>query len=818
MRRNDNDSPRPFSGSTGSVPIGPPPVAAGFATLGRRGRALVFAMGMATGWLTGQLNGQDAPPVVRVERKPAPAVLPLVDADAKPGFAIEPTRVGELALPERGDAEPAPTLGCRPLRLDFPFDVVGFDAPGDGSLWACGKSYKMRFDATGASFVPFFGSQSPQAYPLGFALRAARIGATELALRARARVERVGQSVVLDWGAVREVYHLLPESVEQTFELDALARRGDLVLDVAVRTELGATATTEGFTFANAHGSVSYGQAFVLDAGARKAQITQRLRGTDIELVVPTSFLEQAELPVKIDPVIRVSPLFGTTLERAPDIAYDLSQDMYMVVWEHLANANDADIYGHWVRADGTPVPLGRFFIDLTADYWQLPVVANLRIPHRFLCAAIRGSAPTRQIWGRWTEAYSVNQGPQFEISAGSGSGDKLYPRIGGDPHTIGPTYWLVVWERIFSAADRDVHGRLVQGDGTLGGPGPILIDNTSSTIDTFPNVSRCDGNPSAATQDWNVVFERQVSINDHDIRFARVHWDGSVTTPSTALVGGPVDQRFPSASSVLDDSGGARTWLAVFQEGSQSGDTDVIGVLMRGATPVHQANLSQLEGAAVTQAQRAPSIDSDGCRFAVGYQEQSTSAGLDAYVATFHVDPSQQIALTQGHEVVAATPDHERVPQVCATRSGGGGNQRYGLTWWSAAVDRGAVHVGAYDSYGAGGFTYVNTTCDGFGMNVSGTPSLGNTVVVGVADPGQNQPLLMFGLPIAPVAICGACMLAVDPGSVTVFALPRLTLTIPCETAYLGATLAVQGLSLGSGPCFGGLVRIADTILITVQ
>src|SRR5438552_2960054 len=65
---------------------------------------------------------------------------------------------------------PALERTLRSTTLRDHFDHVHFDAPGDGALWARGRSYKARFDAHGATYIPIFGSAAPRNFPVSFAV------------------------------------------------------------------------------------------------------------------------------------------------------------------------------------------------------------------------------------------------------------------------------------------------------------------------------------------------------------------------------------------------------------------------------------------------------------------------------------------------------------------------------------------------------------------------------------------------------------------------------------------------------------------------
>src|SRR6185503_15529495 len=100
-------------------------------------------------------------------------------------------------------------------------EAVLLDEPGDGKVWGSSRAYKASFDGTGATFIPFFGSDAPRNYPVRFALAAVRAGSQMLPLVADAKTAVAGRRVTTDHGSVREVYELSPRSMEQLFVFDA---------------------------------------------------------------------------------------------------------------------------------------------------------------------------------------------------------------------------------------------------------------------------------------------------------------------------------------------------------------------------------------------------------------------------------------------------------------------------------------------------------------------------------------------------------------------------------------------------------------------
>lgn len=149
-------------------------------------------------------------------------------------------------------ADKAQSGGLPSLQVASPIDRtrVHFDEDGDGAIWARGADWKARFDATSIQFIPWLGASAPHNFPVEFRLAHARAGDLEIAIEPRERALRDGDSVVLDHGAIDEVWHLTPGAAEQTFVLESRPA-GDLTLRIAIETQLAARAEGEEFVFEN---------------------------------------------------------------------------------------------------------------------------------------------------------------------------------------------------------------------------------------------------------------------------------------------------------------------------------------------------------------------------------------------------------------------------------------------------------------------------------------------------------------------------------------------------------------------------------------
>ncbi len=553
----------------------------------------------------------------------------------------------------------------------------------DGSLWAMGTAYKSQFNASTATYIPFFGSTAPDIYPLSLTLSSVSVGGQPVSFDSAVQPVFADLSVQYDRGILTEVYDLATDSVEQSFIFRSLPASGDLVLHIGVQSSLQASLAGDGLLFKNDLGAVTYSHAIAIDARGSKVELSATLNDGGIELRVPASFVATATFPLTVDPVMATfAPDAGTAVTTTPDVAYDVTNNVFCFTWEQVFGTTDHDVYTQMHNAAGTLVVGSTATIDFTTTYWAHPKIANNNIADNFLVVAERGlpTSGTREIVGRTRNAGSTTVGVQFVIN-GAESGDKSNPDVGGDPVLSGPTYYLVVWQRNFAAGDQDVHGRTVTAASVLNGPGTILIDNSSATNDTNPSVSKSDGIAPFATQSWGVVWQRTFNSADEDIRGATLLWDGSITNASFSVDFSGANDTNPTASSVLD--GGTRPWLAAYQRGSGTAH-DLQGTVLTGATFVTASNLSLLEGGTFSgEDQVRPSADSDGDTFAVAYSESFLGSGTDydVYISSFSLSGAT-LSNIEVHQNLAFSTTHEDFVEITSDHSGGGTNDCYMAAW----------------------------------------------------------------------------------------------------------------------------------------
>jgi hypothetical protein len=655
----------------------------------------------------------------------SPATAPIGDvktpAPALPHKEPLPLRPA-LAAPIEAPKSPVDRSRAAPA-VDR--SIVRYATGDDGALWARGTNWKAGFDRTGASFVPCLGSSAPRNFPVAFHLASVSAGGTEVALDAAAEPSRAGDLVSFERGALVERYSLLPAGIEQSFVLDHPLGAGELVLRVGLETELKAEQRDESVELSNEHARVGYGRATAIDAGGRSIVCATLATAAGIEIRVPGSFLAGASYPLVVDPYIaNVAYPNDLAIASQPDVAYVGSAHRYVIVHMEEFSQTDHDVFVQSISLTG--LPISGTYVDVSTTNWADPAVAAIEGASQLLVVAEVGAVGSRTIQGKTVDAASLAVSTGFTIS-GNEVGEKVDPDVGGDMTGFSTDKYCVVWTRIFSATDRDVHAQLVRSDRTLLNASSILVDNTSSTEDWNPAISKSNGGLPSQLMDWTVGWQRRFSPSDDDVWSARIHLDGTISTPSF-----PVDQSLEDSSGIdvsspLGHAGPVRECLLVWTGDAPAGDiADIHGAVVRGNTVVENVDLSELGGATPGMSQLTAGVDCDGYRFAVGYAEQygPTLADYDIYAGTFTLVGSHLMSAEQHVQLFSPFTQDQHVA-VVADRSGGGLPGRFLAAFESADAASGDSDIhGAI--YGAGEFTsFCQPGVDAIACPCQNPPSL---------------------------------------------------------------------------------------------
>jgi len=517
------------------------------------------------------------------------------------------------ALP--GDPPPMPDL-TRIAALTF--DRVAHAVEDDGTPWVRGSNYKARFGAEGAQYTPFLGSDAPRVWPVGFSLASVLVGDQALDYERSSPALRDGDGMRYERGSLTERYEIRIDSIEQIFVLHDLPKRGEVVLRIAVATDLTACETSEAIEFANQRGAVRYGRATAFDATGASVAAATTLIGDEIEIRVPAEFVAAAHLPLVIDPVISTWT-FGSGSGRPSgsqseddrdlfDCAYDATYARWLIVWLDAwstPTGNAGHVAWRLVGAlNGQTIASG-----ITGNHLARNLrCANNNASNQFLLSWM--PLDTGTVVAQTISAANGGLSGLVTVDT-NGSSREDFLCVGGDPYPAGPSYFVVGWS---DSATNTVRYRLLNGT-TLVGSENVIPRATVPVIGetTELAISRSNGGSY-----WNVVWEEGGRI-----RATRISWSGGALAPVPILFSQTFRVKGLSASHALD---GTNRWAFTFGQRPYSNPSEdtVSVVLVDGLSYVDGNSLStlaELSGSPYTRgSQSYPSIDTDGRSFAITY------------------------------------------------------------------------------------------------------------------------------------------------------------------------------------------------------
>ena len=713
---------------------------------------------------------------------------------------------GAVQLPAPND----PTAGAMPVlaALTVPLDQVMFDAPGDGSLWGRGATYKASFTTDGFCYVPNLGAAAPRNFPVSFRLQSVTVGGASLALQVPRISDPIADRVTFDHGPVQVLYALAPQQVEQLLTIDTRLP-GDVVVAFAVATELVEDPAQPGLQFTNEHGAVHYGTAYVVD-GLGKHAIDSWLDGGVLHLRVPAAL--RGDGPLRIDPILSTTAVANTgPTTQLPDLAYDAgSSSPWLVVWQQPWSATDRDLY--WQSFGSGAAPGAVSTVDFTGDDCMAPRVAVVRVANEFLCVfeQTNGNFQGRtQIYGRTRNSISGLRSNKTQLSDNSYPGVNRAPDVGGDPGLgLGEHTFCVAWSLVYGPNDSDIVVRTFRGNltGTSifttflnQGPGPYYSDVA---------VSQSNGSDTLTSPRWLVAYSRHVSSTNRNTYGALVDPMANVVVGETLINGSSSDDETPCVSSPITDSDAPAPFFVVTAQ--RTGQSIVANRVTTAFGVSATTNFTTAFGIAPFWT----GVESDGLRMLVtGLMIGVGPIGLTTVGYT-----NNTYVLQESPQAMPSNPEYVR---LCSARSGGGGRTRYGVVYQDPAQTPAQAMFLLHDGRAPGSlFTRRVMSC-GIGIQTGGRPFLGDVATFTLSNLGSNElPAFAFGLPgAATTAVCAACPIGLNLNvPISVLAGNSvLAIQIPTTLALVNSTFSVQGIGIGIGSCVAG-TRFSDTIDFTVR
>ncbi|MCA8953776.1 MAG: hypothetical protein KDE27_29965 [Planctomycetes bacterium] len=717
-------------------------------------------------------------------------------------------------LLDEGSAATSPAdgleLGSPPLPT--PTGVL-FDAPTEGRIWAAAPSWKAGFDTDGATFVPFFGSAAPANRPVHFAVLEAEVAGVALDCEPAAPV-RNGDIVAIPRRALVEQYATSAIGMEQRFRFDRLPARGPLTVTLAVDGDYSISREGDVHRFRCELGSFTYGAPIAVDAAGRSTPMTAEFVDGTLTLAVPGEFVQRAELPLLIDPIVgNVVSLTGSIYDHATsDVCFDASLDEFAVVYERVFSQTDSDVLV--VRCDRQlNVLSGPYYVDSSTTSWRRCRIAGLDLYDKHLVVAEceGGSAPT-WIAGRTYAPGNNTMSLQFDIQKGSKA--CRHPDVGGDPALAGPVFWTVVFEYEVSGNNRDIMMRQVTETTQLRGNGMVAVDN-SPNDHRAPAISKSNGKGAFSQQAWCIVYRFQSFGGQSSIVAAFSTWNGQLSppTPLTGIISG-VDLPLEVSSQSSDTLG--RVYLVA----DAARDPSTNSLVLFGTVVNPQGNVlgtrTPLSSNSVSRSW--PVVETDGTRFVLGYSFQATAVNWSTYASTYDL-VNNHLVFRSVELCGTGTPTPGQGLCALGQAQTSAEDRNYVTTWNARGQNGDVVRAVRYAGMAPNGGVAQRPTGCGFGTVALG--SNGDAGAIGTHNVAYNNTPTglagwVIGLPMSqPIAGCTGCIQGASTLATTLGS--QAALDIPYDGALVGVVIAFQAFEFGPGACLGALA-VSDTIDLTVR
>ncbi len=689
-----------------------------------------------------------------------------------------------------------------------------------GQLVGIGADYKVAFDGRGLTFVPALGDRVPQNQTLRFELRSfGRRDAEPRAGGGEVHPDVDGLTVRYRRPGVEETYAMRPDGVKQSFTFAALPQgTGDLVVRGRLSGELlphlrAASADEVRFEIDGA-GGVRIGDVVGIDAAGRRAAGALRFADGELEMSLPADFVDRAVLPLVLDPLIGTAFLAGSGFDDDdPDVAYDVTRDVYLVVWHRWFSSTNVDIRAQ--RVDPAGALVGNVIgVTISSSSVNVsPRVANVSLRDAFAIVWTRNGAIM-------ADAVDAGTGATRGNVAIAGAPDvHAYPDIAGfaagsDDEAV------VVWANVTQGTIQAAQINVPASGAPSGFDYTAITGPSGSFDDTRPAISRDGG----ATALYLVAWERSYlsGSSQGDIRGSIVSSNLTVVHGGFAIAVLSKDQRDPAV-----DGDGER-WVVAWESAVTAGDADIhcLGVVWDQVAGT--SYLSPFE--TVVEADPGvneidPTVGWLGESVLIGFSEQ---AGIDYDTTVKSIDPFTCLAC-EGEFALSTAGTTDYFVRIATQKSGGGTGEEALVVWSQSSRFTGDGDVMAQVfRAGDGVVTNLGGGCGSGGTALSTCAVTGNAgYTMRLEANGTVMGAWLVLSPASLVAGCGSqlCKVIADPFQAFVFAFPgsgqeySTTVAIPVHASMAGRSFYMQwwvAPPFLSGSC--NFLDTSDALRITIQ
>lgn len=314
----------------------------------------------------------------------------------------------------------------------------------NGGLLGVAQSYRVTFEKRSVTFQPALGSEAPRAHTMTIKTEHIRRG-DQFALQSSQQTplrQHTRTAVTYAWPQVQERFTTRTDGLKHSFVFaQRPAGEGDLIVQLAIDTTLHADISGSHWLDRDEYG-ITIGDVIGIDKNGTRCIGSKRLHGNGLELRLPASFVDNAQYPLELDPLIStaVDGLAGYDID-FPDVAYDAASDSYCVVWTQFLGGGQSDNIGSvWLASPLSPGYA--FAINQAGDEDSIRVtnIAGLGV---FVLVWVNYESA-----GNWISGMALEpvQGQASNVFLIDGPYDVFSPVVSGEA-TVLDDDCLVVWQ-----------------------------------------------------------------------------------------------------------------------------------------------------------------------------------------------------------------------------------------------------------------------------------------------------------------------------------------------------------------------------------